>query len=342
MLRSRVLGEFHILLIVVLLLAALFAGPANAREPGECRGADMMTEMAKRAPEQHKEIAVERDRTANGKALLWRIERDGVAVSHLFGTIHLTDTRVTSFSPRVLAAIEGSKRVVLEVADFAPEAIAKAMAKLSSLLLLRDGKRLDQLVDSSEFATVKAVLQRSGVPGEAAAAFQPWVIMSMMSLSHCEQQRVAKGIATVDGRIGELARKSGRPVVGLETIEDQLRAMAAVPMTDQVSMLRVAVKLYPRLDDMMETIVQLYLKREIAAAWPLQRVLAREAKVGPVSLAAFKHQLLTVRNRRMHDAALPILAQGGAFIAVGALHLVGDDGLVATLRAAGYRVTAVE
>jgi hypothetical protein len=44
----------------------------------------------------------------------------------------------------------------------------------------------------------------------------------------------------------------------------------------------------------------------------------------------------------MRDTSLPMLGEGGAFIGVGALHLVGKDGLVALYRAAGYTVTAIE
>ncbi len=48
-----------------------------------------------------------------------------------------------------------------------------------------------------------------------------------------------------------------------------------------------------------------------------------------------------VRDARMAERALPHLARGGAFIAVGALHLPGPDGLVERFRRAGYRVTKV-
>jgi uncharacterized protein YbaP (TraB family) len=52
--------------------------------------------------------------------------------------------------------------------------------------------------------------------------------------------------------------------------------------------------------------------------------------------------MLTVRNTRMRDAAIPLMAEGGAFIAVGALHLVGREGLVALFREAGFSVYAIE
>ncbi|MDX2156599.1 MAG: TraB/GumN family protein [Hyphomicrobiaceae bacterium] len=85
-----------------------------------------------------------------------------------------------------------------------------------------------------------------------------------------------------------------------------------------------------------------YLAREIAKVWPLQMEMWRQAGFDTAAFASFRRELLTVRNARMRDAALPVLAEGGAFIAVGALHLVGEDGLVALLRAAGFEVTPAE
>ena len=52
--------------------------------------------------------------------------------------------------------------------------------------------------------------------------------------------------------------------------------------------------------------------------------------------------MITGRNKVMVEHAAPILAKGNAFIAVGALHLPGPEGLVEQLRKAGYTVTAVD
>jgi uncharacterized protein YbaP (TraB family) len=55
----------------------------------------------------------------------------------------------------------------------------------------------------------------------------------------------------------------------------------------------------------------------------------------------FATQLLVSRNFTMAQRAMPLIDQGGAFIAVGALHLTGADGLVERLRKSGYKVTKI-
>ena len=81
---------------------------------------------------------------------------------------------------------------------------------------------------------------------------------------------------------------------------------------------------------------------------------SRPAEILPVSDAAgalskaersaqdeFTHVLLVDRNAVMAKRAAPLLASGGAFIAVGALHLTGKDGLIERFRADGYTVTRI-
>ncbi len=86
---------------------------------------------------------------------------------------------------------------------------------------------------------------------------------------------------------------------------------------------------------MMETLVQLYLKRDLGAIWPLQIAMARKHGMETNAFDTFEKHLLTQRNTRMRDRALSgHLAYGGVFIAVGALHLPGSNGLVPTLSSA--------
>jgi len=56
---------------------------------------------------------------------------------------------------------------------------------------------------------------------------------------------------------------------------------------------------------------------------------------------AFLERVLFLRNGRMTETILPRLQSGGAFVAVGALHLYGDRGVLARLREKGYRITRV-
>jgi len=189
---------------------------------------------------------------------------------------------------------------------------------------------------------VAGILHRSGFPREVASHVRPWVATLLMALSDCEQARMRTGLLSLDAKLARHALALGIGVAGLETVELQLRAMAGVPEADQVAILKAALRTYDRIDDIIETTVQLYLGRQTGAIWPLQLVLAEQVGVSPEAFASLEKSLLATRNLGMRDGAAQHLAEGGAFIAVGALHLPGRHGLVALLREAGYTVTAVE
>ena len=307
-----------------------------------CKGIDMLSETRARDPELYRRIMAEAERTENSEALLWKIERDGRPASHLFGTVHLTDERVTRLSPAVEMALGQSKTIALEVSDLSETATTSVIAKATPLVMFTDGQRLDKLLSSTEYETVKAIITRSGMPVDLAALFKPWIVTMILSVSDCERAKVQEGARVLDMKIAEIGTKRGLKVVGLETIPEQLKALASVPQAEQLKMLRTSLKFADRTNDMMETLVQLYLNRKIAAAMPFQIALAREVGIGDDAFAGFQQKLLVDRNVKMAQSAEPLLQEGGLFIAVGALHVTGKKGLVALLREAGYTVTAIE
>lgn len=320
------------------------AAPALAKkdEARACSGHDLMLELEEKDPTSFEKITAAAKTTENDGAVLWRIERDGKPASYLFGTVHLTDERVTRLSKAVKNAIESSRVVALEVADSSPVATAQAIGSASNLVLFQDGQRLDRLVPAESFAEVAKKLEEAKLPAAMAHLYKPWVVSMILAVDPCERERVAAGQQVLDMVIAEEAQKKKIPVIGLETLQSQLEAAASVPMDEQVQILRASLVHAGRADDLRETVLGLYLKRQIGAVMPLQMLVA--AKSGEVTgdLDGFREELITKRNRVMRTRALPLLAEGGAFVAVGALHLVGEEGLVKMFRDAGYKVEAVE
>lgn len=338
-------------LVALTALALAIIQPAHAQTKGQaeravqaptCGGRDMLAELTDAAPAAVQDAKNKASATIHGNAILWRISGKGVPPSHLFGTIHLTDERINKLSPAIEKAMLSAKTVALEIADLSPAKLASSIGNVQSLLVYTDGRSLSKVLDDSEKATAAKSLERAGMPGGALEALKPWVVTMTMALSDCERQRAATGLQALDFRIGERAKKRGIPVVGLETMEDQLRAMAAVPDTDQLTLLRASLKFYDRTDDMIETMVQRYIAREIGLVWPLQEATWRHAGFDTKALDAFQQELVTVRNLKMRDAALKLLGKGAAFIAVGALHLPGEKGVVELVRQAGYAVEPIE
>jgi uncharacterized protein YbaP (TraB family) len=277
----------------------------------------------------------------NGEALLWRISRDGEKPSYLFGTVHLSDERVTVLPRVVSEALGSAKQVALEVADVSPKALFAAIGAMQDRVVFRDGRSLLTMLDKAELEGVHAALATVGFPPAVQNVLRPWFVSMMFSVTTCERKRLQAGLQPLDMQIGARARERGIPVYSLETLEGQLAAMASIPEPDQISLLKATLRTRESMADAVESMLQRYLSREMTKVLPMQAELMHAAGFDPGAAKSLRRALLTNRNPRMRDAALPILAKGEAFIAVGALHLIGDDGLVALLRKAGYHVTPV-
>jgi uncharacterized protein len=336
------------------LIAVLTAQPAlsvktspgknapQAEHVAECRGKDMLDELASSDPEAFSRIRRQADSATNSGAVLWKIKKAGLAPSYLFGTLHLTDRRVTTLSPKVLAALDTAKNVLIESSNSSSSAVANALTKATETALFTDGRSLEKLLPPDEFEEVRKTVSRAGLPAGTARLYKPWLITMLISSSDCERESIKSGRQILDMKIAEEAKKRGILVSGMETLAQQLAAMASVPINQQVQMLRASLKFADRTNDLVETMVQLYLKRRMSALWPFQIALAAQAGVSEDSYASYKKALIVERNQKMHDVSLPFIEKGSTFIAVGALHLPDRTGLVSLLSASGYTLTPIE
>jgi len=340
--HSRTLQRSRRTLCALIFIASGFAsGPALA-DDAHCQGTDMLAELQAKKPDVYEKVMAESRTLANTEAMLWKVEKLGAGTSYLFGTMHLSDPRIAELPPAAIDAIAHSKSVALEVADLSPEAVAAAMANAAKLIVYTDGQSLKSMLSDDDYKKVVQIVVKSGMPGDFAALMKPWLVSMLLATSDCERKQVASGKAVLDLRVAAEAQKHGITVTGLETIEGQLGALASIPDDQQLAILKVELDYIDRADDMMETMVQMYAKRQIGAAMPFQLVLAAESGAPPSTFDGFKKALLIDRNGKMRDAALPLFQKGNAFVAIGALHLPGPGGLVALLRESGYTVTPVE
>ncbi|MGL4489412.1 MAG: TraB/GumN family protein, partial [Rhizobiaceae bacterium] len=96
-----------------------------------------------------------------------------------------------------------------------------------------------------------------------------------------------------------------------------------------------------QVDDVMETMLTLYTQGEIALIMPvLKQIQPEGAEAQEAGYGEFEEIMINARNGVMAERARDRLAKGSVFIAVGALHLPGEKGLVELLRKDGYTVTA--
>jgi uncharacterized protein len=324
--------------------ALLLAKPAYAEEA--CGGKNLVSEIT------DKDILAKIDAEAaakpNGKGLLWRIKKDNLPDSYLFGTMHVTDSRVLTLPANAQDAFEKSTSLVIETTDVLdPAKASAAMLKRPELMSFTDGTNLEQLIPAEDLEMVKGELSKRGMPLGAVKTLKPWMLAAMLATPACEAMRKGEGIEILDISLATRAEIAEKPVEGLETMEEQISAMASLPMKDHINGLVETLRMADLNDDVFETMIALYTDGYTARMMPALGA-AMEAKTGKNELsdleaqAAFEEKMITNRNSVMASRLPEKLAKGGAFVAIGALHLAGELGVVQQLKNAGYEVEAVQ
>jgi uncharacterized protein len=207
--------------------------------------------------------------------------------------------------------------------------------------MFTDSTTLSSLLSPDDAAVMNGALDARGIPPLTVAKMKPWLLSAMLALPACEVARQSAGEPVLDVELAQDARAAGKQVEGLETAESQLRAMASLPMAFHMKGLVDTLKLGDRVNDLNETMILLYQRGDTAMVWPLFRAAMPGQQDDPADYAAFEQTMITGRNKVMVEHAEPILANGNAFMAVGAMHLPGPEGLVEDFRKAGYTVSAV-
>lgn len=328
---------FFLSFLAILLLTA---GKAHAEV--SCTGTDMLSALQASEPAAYQKVEAEAAATPNGKGLLWKLEKPGEKPSFLFGTMHMTDPRVTTLPAAAQKAFDASDTVIIETTEVLDQKkMMAALLKEPDLMMFTDNTTLSSLLSPDDAAAMNKALDARGIPPATVAKMKPWMLSAMVALPACELARKAGGAPVLDVKLAEDAKASGKAVEGLETVADQLHAMASLPIALHMKDLVETLKLGDKVNDVNETMIVLYQRGDTGLFWPLFRAAMPGEQDDPAAYAAFEETMITSRNKVMVDHARPILARGNAFMAVGALHLPGPQGLVEDFRKAGYTVTAV-
>ena len=263
---------------------------------------------------------------------MWKVS-DADTTLYLFGTIHLLPEGRTWRTPAFEQALAAADELVLEVANVDDAAAgAGAMMKLG----LSPGlPPLRERVPEAKRAALDAIIKDSGVPAAALNRMETWAA-SIILLGVSFQRMGLDPKLGVESAITGPFKASGKPVRGLETIEEQFGFFDTLSEDQQRTFLEGV------LDSPDEA------KKQFAAmleAWARgdQEGLARAFEDEQNLTPALREVLLTRRNAKWAqwlDARMD--KPGTAFIAVGAGHLAGKDSVQAMLGKYGHKAQRVQ
>ncbi len=268
-------------------------------------------------------------------ARFWRIERDGAEPSFILGTMHVTDPEVTALPPEVSRAFDGARALAVELTmDPATQIILQGAA------ITTDVDWMDSRLDDRQRSLLADAAGQYQIPVANLRALEPWAVTAMFSFPRAELQRQMSGLQPLDMQLMDKAEAAGKRLIALERVEEQLDAFTGYSDQEQIDMLTATLESVGRIDGDFARMKGAYLAGDLADL----SALADEgfAELDPRLSGRIQQRLIADRNRHMAERLEPLLNQGRLFVAVGALHLPGEGGVLNLLAQRGYRITAVE
>jgi uncharacterized protein YbaP (TraB family) len=165
--------------------------------------------------------------------------------------------------------------------------------------------------------------------------FKPWAAALLLMAPQQDPEKV------LDVVLARRAVAQGKPVHELESIGEQVDIFDGMTEADQVVLLRHAVDNHDRMPKVTGRLIEAWLARDLALLWRIGQEGVGESEEARRLDKVFRGRLLTARNIRMADRLEARLKEGGGFVAIGALHLYGSDGVLALLQNRGWRVSRV-
>ena len=262
--------------------------------------------------------------------LLWRVSKPGVAPSHVYGTIHVADPRLAELPATVGEAFARARSLMLE---FLPDAYSKERFVEAAMFL--DQQTLAQKIGRADFERAVEQLQPAGLTREFISKMKPWGV-----LLNLRNPGGAEG-APLDSILIEQARRRRLPLFQIEGVEEQIFTFDEFPMESQVALLKHSLVHRGELLALGEHTLKAYLERDLGGIWRLrEEFLARHPQVA-AHQAVMTKRVLYDRSVVMAFRMQRQLRRGNAFIALGALHLYGEKGVLALVEEDGYRVSRV-
>lgn len=265
----------------------------------------------------------------NGPAL-WSIEKNDVTM-YLFGTIHLMKEDVQWYEGDIKEAFERSDMLIVEVnqASLSREAKVKTIRDLA---LLPSNAQLGDLISDERIAALKSMLEPLGVPEKAIQSWRPWYAALTVAGTAARQAGFLPEHG-VDVTLLSKAREREMKIQQLETFHEQLSLFADLDREEAVYFLTDSLEERDEMQALFEKLKRNWLKDNSSA---LRELLQESARENP----DFYAKVYEERNKRWLSKIENLIEEGTGtyFVAVGAGHLLGDEGLLELLRQRGCEV----
>lgn len=268
--------------------------------------------------------------SVNGKSLLYQIYGLGLSQpSYLFGTIHIMNNDDFAIGKNVEKKLKSASKLVMEL-DLGEADLADLAAKS----LFPEGKSIQDYISEEDYDILKTFFADSiGVdPMVFEMAYAKMKPIFMEQLIYFKY--VGENPSSYENSFTEIAENKEIAIVGLETFNEQLALLNEFPLEEQIQHLLHTVKHYSQESKNMDTLFDLYINQDIEGIFQF-------ATSSEDISDEFEETLIYKRNKKWIPKITDLISQNSSFIAVGAGHLGGPQGLIKLLKDKGYTVEPI-
>jgi uncharacterized protein len=266
--------------------------------------------------------------TAHAGSPVWAIHGDHNTV-YLAGSVHLLKANDAALPPGFNRAYADSRTLVMEL-DLGKLDPTEAASWMMEHGTLGEGNTLQKTIGDERYRRVSTEAARLGLPMEVANQFAPWVLgLQLLELQYAQLGFDSQ--SGVEEQLEHRAQADGKPTAGLETLPQQLGLFESLSAAEQAKFLDLVVT---EMRDVGKDTQDVIAAWRVGDANKLAALLGDEYKSFPILYRA----LVTERNKRWVPQIEKLLRdKDNYFVVVGALHLVGDGGLLDLMRRDGFK-----
>jgi uncharacterized protein YbaP (TraB family) len=267
---------------------------------------------------------------------LFKVQRTGQS-AYVFGTIHVGRADFYPFDDKILQALQHSSSVALEIDPGNTQGLAALVTKYG---IYADGASLARDLPQALQQQLNPLLERYGLTPAAVANMKPWLLATLLGISEYSYQGYLPQYG-VDGSLAAFAKSHGKPLIELETAEQQLSLLGKLTAAEQIQFLQDSIDEIqdPEKAQRSLQLITLWRNGDVEG---LTAMLADMTSDDTFTGKFVQRALLDERNPGLADGIARLAGTTPrAFVGIGMLHLVGQHSVLAILQQRGYTVTRI-
>lgn len=269
----------------------------------------------------------------------WRATKGEASVT-LIGTYHFDDPRHDPTMATITPLIQSAETVLVEAGPEEEKALKALIARDPGKMMIMDGPTLLEQLPPDVWRDLSQALSLRGIPGFMAAKLQPWYVAVLLSVPPCAmaQMQDPKGL---DGLVIDTAEAAGVPIQGMEPFDTVFKIFGAMTHDEMVAMIQSTLAVEPQAEDYSATLADSYFAGESRIIWEYMREVSYDMpgytrEQVDAEFARMEELLMVSRNQAWIPVITTAAERGPVFVAFGALHLSGENGVLNLLQNEGF------